>query len=191
MDKFQAMSLFVRIVDTGGISRAAESLGIPNATATTLILEGHAHLTFTSPTDGPQGPQTTIVDTNRAVLIGHPDGETVVQVDAATMQPAMLPQFVYSATPQILPELLTRNSITPNLKDADVSEAAAAVSMATHRTFVIDPRVHGLLTMVSTTPMRPEAFYQAFLDILRTGGFVAMPVGPAANAIKIVPGVND
>ena len=37
MDKFQAMSLFVRVVDTGGISRAAESLGIPNATATTLL----------------------------------------------------------------------------------------------------------------------------------------------------------
>src|SRR5580692_9771589 len=37
MDKLQAMSLFVRIVDTGGMARAAESLGIPNATATTLI----------------------------------------------------------------------------------------------------------------------------------------------------------
>ena len=37
MDKFQAMSLFVRIVEIGGITRAAEALGIPNATATTLI----------------------------------------------------------------------------------------------------------------------------------------------------------
>jgi LysR family transcriptional regulator for bpeEF and oprC len=42
VDKFQAMTLFVRIVETGGMSRAAETLGIPNATATTLIqkLEG-------------------------------------------------------------------------------------------------------------------------------------------------------
>jgi LysR family transcriptional regulator, regulator for bpeEF and oprC len=37
MDKFQAMSLFVRIVETGGVTRAAETLGIPNATATNLI----------------------------------------------------------------------------------------------------------------------------------------------------------
>lgn len=37
MDKFQAMSLFVRTVETGAITRAAESLGIANATATTLI----------------------------------------------------------------------------------------------------------------------------------------------------------
>ena len=37
MDKLQAMALFVRIVETGGIARAAESLRIPRATATTLI----------------------------------------------------------------------------------------------------------------------------------------------------------
>jgi LysR family transcriptional regulator, regulator for bpeEF and oprC len=44
MDKFQAMSLFVRIVETGGIARAAESLRIPKATATTLIQRLEASL---------------------------------------------------------------------------------------------------------------------------------------------------
>jgi LysR family transcriptional regulator for bpeEF and oprC len=44
MDKLQAMGLFVRTVDTGGISRAAESLGIANATATTLIQKLEASL---------------------------------------------------------------------------------------------------------------------------------------------------
>ncbi len=38
------MGLFVRIVDTGGIARAAESLGIPNATATTLLQRLEASL---------------------------------------------------------------------------------------------------------------------------------------------------
>jgi LysR family transcriptional regulator, regulator for bpeEF and oprC len=37
MNKLQAMELFVRVVETGGITRAADSLGIPKATATTLI----------------------------------------------------------------------------------------------------------------------------------------------------------
>jgi len=37
MDKLQAMELFVRVVETGGVTRAADSLGIPKATATTLI----------------------------------------------------------------------------------------------------------------------------------------------------------
>ena len=44
MDKLQAMALFVRTVDTGGIARAAESLGIPRATATTLIQKLEASL---------------------------------------------------------------------------------------------------------------------------------------------------
>jgi LysR family transcriptional regulator for bpeEF and oprC len=37
MDKLQAMEVFVRVVETGGITRAADSLGLPKATATTLI----------------------------------------------------------------------------------------------------------------------------------------------------------
>ncbi|MEP7244902.1 MAG: LysR family transcriptional regulator [Gammaproteobacteria bacterium] len=37
MDKLQAMEVFARVVETGGITSAAESLRIPKATATTLI----------------------------------------------------------------------------------------------------------------------------------------------------------
>ena len=37
MDKLQAMQVFVRVVETGGVTRAADSLGVPKATATTLI----------------------------------------------------------------------------------------------------------------------------------------------------------
>jgi LysR family transcriptional regulator, regulator for bpeEF and oprC len=44
MDKLQAMQLFVRVVETGGMSRAADSLGIPKATATTLIQQLEAAL---------------------------------------------------------------------------------------------------------------------------------------------------
>ncbi|MGC3981453.1 MAG: LysR family transcriptional regulator [Steroidobacteraceae bacterium] len=37
VDKLQAMEVFVRVVETGGITHAADSLKIPKATATTLI----------------------------------------------------------------------------------------------------------------------------------------------------------
>jgi LysR family transcriptional regulator, regulator for bpeEF and oprC len=42
VNKLQAMQVFVRVVETAGMTRAADSLGIPKATATTLIqqLEG-------------------------------------------------------------------------------------------------------------------------------------------------------
>ena len=37
MNKLQAMEVFVRVVDTGGFTRASESLGMPKATVTTSI----------------------------------------------------------------------------------------------------------------------------------------------------------
>ena len=157
----------------------------------TITLEGHVRLTFTSPTDALASPRAIIVETSRAVLVGHPDGTSVVQVDEATLQTVLPPQFVYLGTPQILPQLLTPNSITPNFKDADISQVAAAAQLATHRAIRVDPRVRAQLNMLATTPVAPEAFYQAFLDILHTRGFVAMPVGPAANAVTIRPGAND
>jgi LysR family transcriptional regulator for bpeEF and oprC len=44
MDKLQAMQVFARVVETGGVTRAADSLGVPKATATTLIQKLEATL---------------------------------------------------------------------------------------------------------------------------------------------------
>jgi LysR family transcriptional regulator for bpeEF and oprC len=44
MDKLQAMQLFARVVETGAITRAADSLQIPKATATTLLQKLEAGL---------------------------------------------------------------------------------------------------------------------------------------------------
>lgn len=77
--------------------------------------------------------------------------------------------------------------ITPNFKDADITQIVEAVSTATGKNFIIDPRVRAQVTMLSTTPMSPEAFYEAFLSILQVHGFVAVPSG---DVIKIVPDAN-
>ncbi|MFI4895832.1 MAG: type II secretion system secretin GspD [Steroidobacterales bacterium] len=77
--------------------------------------------------------------------------------------------------------------ITPNFKDADITQIIEAVSMATGKNFIVDPRVRAQVTMLSSTPMTPDQFYQAFLAILQVHGFVAVPAG---NIIKIVPDAN-
>jgi len=77
--------------------------------------------------------------------------------------------------------------ITPNFKDADITQVAEAVSAATGKTFIIDPRVRAQVTMLSTTPMTPDAFYQTFLSILQVYGFIAVPAG---NLVKILPDAN-
>lgn len=77
--------------------------------------------------------------------------------------------------------------ITPNFKDADITQIAEAVSAATGKTFIIDPRVRAQVTMLSSTPMTPAAFYETFLSILQVYGFVAVPAG---NVVKILPDAN-
>ena len=74
--------------------------------------------------------------------------------------------------------------ITPNYKDADLGQVIEAVSQVTGKTFIVDPRVRAQVTMLSTTPMSPAAFYEAFLAILQVHGFIAVPQG---NVIKILP----
>jgi general secretion pathway protein D len=77
--------------------------------------------------------------------------------------------------------------ITPNFKDADITQVAEAVSAATGKTFIIDPRVRAQVTMLSSTSMTPEAFYETFLSILQVYGFIAVPSG---NVVKILPDTN-
>ncbi|MBS1200694.1 MAG: hypothetical protein H6R27_1372 [Proteobacteria bacterium] len=77
--------------------------------------------------------------------------------------------------------------ITPNYKDADLGQVIEAVSQVTGKNFIVDPRVRAQVTMLSSTPMSPGAFYEAFLAILQVHGFVAVPSG---KVIKILPDAN-
>jgi len=78
-------------------------------------------------------------------------------------------------------------TITPNYKDADLSQIVEAVSEITKKNFIVDPRVRAQVTMVSNSPMSADAFYEAFLAILQVHGFVAVPAG---RVIKIIPDAN-
>ncbi|MGI9202101.1 MAG: type II secretion system secretin GspD [Woeseiaceae bacterium] len=75
-------------------------------------------------------------------------------------------------------------TITPNYKDADIRQIIEAVGEVTQKNFIIDTRVNAKVTMLSSTPMTPDAFYEAFLSILAVHGFVAVKTG---DIIKIVP----
>ncbi len=78
-------------------------------------------------------------------------------------------------------------TITPNYKEADITTIIEAVSDVTGKNFIVSPLVRAPVTMISQSPLSPEAFYQAFLSILQVHGFVALPAG---DVIKIVPDAN-
>src|ERR1700676_3346712 len=101
----------------------------------------------------------------------------------------LLAALLVSATLPAAPQEKSQDgpTITPNYKDADLSQIIQAVSEVTGKNFIIDPRVNAKVTMLSATPMSPAAFYEAFLAVLQVYGYVAVPAG---KVIKIIPSTD-
>ncbi len=98
---------------------------------------------------------------------------------------AFILALALSAAQTALPQ--EQATITPNYKDADLSQIIQAVGEVTGKNFIIDPRVNAKVTMLSSTPMSPQAFYEAFLSVLQVYGYVAVPAG---KVIKIIPNTD-
>jgi general secretion pathway protein D len=79
------------------------------------------------------------------------------------------------------------DKVTLNLKDADIGAVISTVSEMTGRNFIVDPRVKGRVTIVSSRPMSREEVYEVFLSVLDVHGFAAIDSG---NVTKIVPDAN-
>ena len=69
-----------------------------------------------------------------------------------------------------------QNSLTLNLKDADILAVISTVSEMTGKNFIVDPRVKGKVTIVSSEAMDADAVYQVFLSMLSVQGFSVIPV---------------
>lgn len=72
-----------------------------------------------------------------------------------------------------------------NLQKVDIRTLIEQVSKQTGKDFLLDPRVQGKVTLISSTPLSAPELYRVFLSILATHGFAAVPV--ANNVVKIVP----
>ncbi|MDX1605706.1 MAG: secretin N-terminal domain-containing protein, partial [Candidatus Competibacterales bacterium] len=74
--------------------------------------------------------------------------------------------------------------VTLNLKDADINALIASIAEITGRNFIVDPRVQGQVTVVSSRPLDETEVYDVFLSILAVHGYAAVP---GDKATKIVP----
>lgn len=73
---------------------------------------------------------------------------------------------------------------TLNLKNADIRALISQVAEMTGYNFVVDPRVKGEVTVISSRPMEREEVYQVFLSILSVHGFSAVRTG---NVVEVIP----
>lgn len=74
-----------------------------------------------------------------------------------------------------------------NLRNADVRAVIAEVSRITGKNFIVDPKVQGKISIVSSTPISDKELYQVFLSMLQISGYAAIPNG---KVIKIVPNIE-
>lgn len=74
-----------------------------------------------------------------------------------------------------------------NLKDADIRAFVTQVADITGYSFVVDPRVKGKVTVLSSAPMSKDEIYDLFLAVLNVHGFTAIP---GEEVIKVVQQVD-
>jgi general secretion pathway protein D len=77
--------------------------------------------------------------------------------------------------------------IIPSYRDSDIRVLIEGVQAVTGRPMIVDPRVRANVTLYNSTPMTPEAFYQAFLQILEVHGYMAVESG---GVVQILPDAN-
>lgn len=101
---------------------------------------------------------------------------------AAGLLAAPLP--LLAADPGIEQSETQQDGWTINLKDADIRAFIDQISQLTGQTFIVDPRVKGQVSVVSSTTLSLSEVYQLFLSVMATHGYSVLTQGEVA---RIVP----
>lgn len=72
-----------------------------------------------------------------------------------------------------------------NFRDADIRAFIEDVSRVTGKSFIIDPRVQGAVTLISQNPVAAEDMLDILFSTLRANGFSAVPT--ASGAYRVIP----
>lgn len=103
---------------------------------------------------------------------------------ASAAATALLSSGAFAQTP---PQNRENCGAELNYDKADISAVVDEIAMRTGRTFLLDPRVTGEVTVKSPPNggICPDEAWELFQAMLRVNGFAATPIG--ANKYKIVP----
>ena len=67
-------------------------------------------------------------------------------------------------------------------KNIDIHQFINQISSITGKTFVVDPKLRGQVTVISDAPLDKDGVYELFLSVLRLQNYTAVPSG---NLVKI------
>ncbi len=77
---------------------------------------------------------------------------------------------------------------TLNVREADIRAFVADAAQVTGRTFVVDGRVQGKVSVVSQRALSRAEYFEVFLSTLRANGLIAIPIGNSAFRIQPAEG---
>lgn len=87
-------------------------------------------------------------------------------------------------------------SVSLNFREADIRAVIESAAEITGRSFILDPRVRGNVTIIAPGEIDADMFYEAILSALQVQGFQAVDDGavtrvvPFSSAFQIPPGLN-
>ncbi len=84
----------------------------------------------------------------------------------------------------LLSQPLAAQQTTLNVRDADIRAFIQDAARVTGRTFVIDQRVQGKVSVVTDRPLSKSEYFEVFLATMRANGLVAVPTGGGAFRIQ-------
>ncbi|NKB76376.1 MAG: type II secretion system protein GspD [Gammaproteobacteria bacterium] len=76
------------------------------------------------------------------------------------------------------------DAVTLNFEKADIEAFIATISQITGKSFIVDPRVKGRITVISGEPLESSVIYDIFLSVLEVHNFSAVESG---DVVKIIP----
>lgn len=82
---------------------------------------------------------------------------------------------------------LYSQSVTINMRDADIRAFISDISSLTGKTFIVDPRINAKVTIISREDLTIEEAYEVMLSVLAVHGYSAIEQD---NATKIVPEIT-
>jgi len=108
----------------------------------------------------------------------------VQQIPAPPAPPALPPSAPPAEAGAPKPATPKAGEVLLNFQAADIQAVVKAMSQMTRRNFLLDPRVKGQITIISSKPVSTASAYQIFLSALKAQGFTAVE---GIGATRIVP----
>ncbi len=87
-------------------------------------------------------------------------------------------------TGHVLPAYANTKPVVLNFVNAEIDAVIGAFGQILNRTFVIDPRVRGKISLETPRPVSPAEAYQLLVSALRLQGFAVVETG---NLTRVVP----